>query len=138
MKNNLRVLLAKKRQKVSDLAKGTGLSKSALTALYYERTKHPDIGTLKKVADYLNVSIDELLTVDDWGQQKKRLRSHQTYKPLNITTKTQHTGRQAILYRVLEHLYRYLNYTMNCWYRIPLLRALPLKNSSKKQGLTSN
>ena len=51
MKNNLRVLLAKKRQKVSDLAKGTGLSKSALTALYYERTKHPDIGTLKKVAD---------------------------------------------------------------------------------------
>ena len=27
MKNNLRVLLAKKRQKVSDLAKGTGLSK---------------------------------------------------------------------------------------------------------------
>ena len=36
MKNNLRVLLAKKRQKVSDLAKGTGLSKSALTALYYE------------------------------------------------------------------------------------------------------
>ena len=64
MKNNLRVLLAKKRQKVSDLAKGTGLSKSALTALYYERTKHPDIGT-RKVADYLNVSIDELLTVDD-------------------------------------------------------------------------
>lgn len=29
---------------------------------------------------------------------------------------------------------------MNCWYRIPLLRALPLKNgitSQKKQGLTS-
>ena len=25
---------------------------------------------------------------------------------------------------------------MNCWYRIPLLRALPIKNSSKKQGLT--
>ena len=75
MKNNLRVLLAKKRQKVSDLAKGTGLSKSALTALYYERTKHPDIGTLRKVADYLNVSIDELLTVDDWEQQKKPTRA---------------------------------------------------------------
>lgn len=65
MKNNLRVLLAKKRQKVSDLAKGTGLSKSALTALYYERTKPPDIGTLRKVADYLNVSIDELLAVEE-------------------------------------------------------------------------
>ena len=67
MKNNLRVLLAKKRQKVSDLAKGTGLSKSALTALYYERTKHPDIGTL-------NVSIDELLAVEEWEQQKKPMR----------------------------------------------------------------
>lgn len=65
MKNNLRVLLAKKRLKVSDLAKGTGLSKSALTALYYERTKRPGIITLQKVADYLNVSIDELLTVEE-------------------------------------------------------------------------
>ncbi len=65
MKNNLRVLLAKKRQKVSDLAKETGLSKSALTALYYERTKRPDIVTLQKVADYLGVSIDELLTPED-------------------------------------------------------------------------
>lgn len=65
MKNNLRVLLAKKRQKVSDLAKGTGLSKSAITALYYERTKRPDITTLQKVANYLNVSIDELLTVEE-------------------------------------------------------------------------
>ena len=65
MKNNLRVLLAKKRQKVSDLAEGTGLSKSALTALYYERTKRPDIETLKKVASYLGVTIDELISVED-------------------------------------------------------------------------
>lgn len=65
MKNNLRVLLAKKRLKVSDLAKGTKLSKSALTALYYERTKRPDITTLQKVANFLNVTIDELLNVEE-------------------------------------------------------------------------
>ncbi|MFS1663029.1 helix-turn-helix domain-containing protein [Streptococcus sp. zg-JUN1979] len=65
MRNNMRVLLAKKRQKVSDVARGTGLSKSTLTALYYERTKRPDIETLQKVADYLGVTIDEFLNVED-------------------------------------------------------------------------
>ena len=62
MQNNMRVLLAKKREKVSHVAKATGLSKSALTALYYERTKRPDIETLQKVANYLGVTLDELIT----------------------------------------------------------------------------
>lgn len=65
MKNNMRVILAKKRLKVADVARETGLSKSTLTALYYERTKRPDIETLQKVAEYLGVTIDELLTPED-------------------------------------------------------------------------
>ena len=65
MKNNMRVILAKKRLKVADVARKTGLSKSTLTALYYERTKRPDIETLLKIANYLGVSIDELLTPED-------------------------------------------------------------------------
>ena len=65
MKNNMRVILAKKRLKVADVARETGLSKSTLTALYYERTKRPDIETLLKIANYLGVSIDELLTPKD-------------------------------------------------------------------------
>ena len=65
MKNNFRVLLAKQRQKISDVYKATGVSKSTLTALYYERTKHPDIETLKKVSNYLGVAIDELLALEE-------------------------------------------------------------------------
>ena len=65
MRNNMRVLLAKKREKVSDVAKATGISKSTLTALYYERTKNPDIKTLQKVSEYLGVTVDEFLTVED-------------------------------------------------------------------------
>lgn len=65
MKNNMRVILAKKRLKVADVARETGLSKSTLTALYYERTKRPYIETLLKIANYLGVSIDELLTPED-------------------------------------------------------------------------
>ena len=65
MKNNMRVILAKKRLKVADVARETGLSKSTLTALYYERTKNPEAETLLKIADYLGVTLDELLTPED-------------------------------------------------------------------------
>ena len=65
MKNNLRVLLAKKRKKVIDVYKATGISKTTLTSLYYERTKNPEAGTLLKIADYLGVTIDELLTPEE-------------------------------------------------------------------------
>ena len=65
MKNNFRVLLAKQRKKVSDVHKATSIAKSTLTALYYERTKRPDITTLQKVANFLNVTIDELMNVEE-------------------------------------------------------------------------
>ena len=57
----MRVILAKKRLKVADVARETGLSKSTLTALYYERAKNPSIDTLKKVSSYLGVTLDEFL-----------------------------------------------------------------------------
>lgn len=62
MKNNLRIILAKQRKKVSDIHEATGISKTTLTSLYYERTKNPETETLLKVANYLGVMIDELLT----------------------------------------------------------------------------
>lgn len=49
MKNNMRVLLAKQRKKVSDVHEATGISKSTLIALYYERTKKPDIEKSRKL-----------------------------------------------------------------------------------------
>ncbi|MFS9164102.1 helix-turn-helix domain-containing protein [Streptococcus mitis] len=65
MKNNMRVILAKKRLKVADVARETGLSKSTLTALYYERAKNPSLDTLKKVSSYLGVTLDEFLDTKD-------------------------------------------------------------------------
>ena len=65
MKNNMRVILAKKRLKVADVARETGLSKSTLTALYYERAKNPSLDTLKKVSSYMGVTLDEFLDTKD-------------------------------------------------------------------------
>ena len=65
MRNNFRVILAKKRKTVADLSKDTGLSKTTLTNLYYERTKNPDSQTLLKLSNALGVTIDEILTVEN-------------------------------------------------------------------------
>lgn len=65
MNNNFRVLLARQRKKVSDVHEATGISKTTLTGLYYERTKNPETETLLKVANYLGVTIDELLTPEE-------------------------------------------------------------------------
>ena len=67
MKNNFRVILAKQRKKVLDVYEATGISKSTLTALYYERAKNPSLDTLKKVSSYLGVTLDEFL---DTKEQK--------------------------------------------------------------------
>lgn len=65
MENNLRIILAKQRKKISDLHEDTGVSKTTLTSLYYERTKNPEVETLLKIANALNVTLDELLTVEE-------------------------------------------------------------------------
>lgn len=61
MKNNLRVILATQRKTVAEVHEATGLSKYTLTQLFYERTKNPELQTLLKIANYLNVTVDELL-----------------------------------------------------------------------------
>lgn len=61
MDNNLRVILAKERKTVADVHDATGISKTTLTNLFYERSNNPEIQTLLKIAEYLGVSIDELL-----------------------------------------------------------------------------
>ena len=65
MRNNFRVILAKKRKTVADLSKDTGISKTTLTNLYYERTKNPDSQTLLKLSKSLGVTIEELVNVEE-------------------------------------------------------------------------
>lgn len=61
MKNNFRVMLALKKKKVSDVSRATGISMPTLINLYYERIKEPKVTTLMTIANYLGVSIDDLM-----------------------------------------------------------------------------
>ena len=67
MKNNLRVILAIKKMKISALSIATGVSRNTLTALFYERIKEPKVTTLIKIADYLGCTVDDLIR-DDGGE----------------------------------------------------------------------
>ena len=61
MKNNFRVVLAIKKKKVSDVSRATGISMPTLLGLYHERIKEPKVTTLMTIANYLEVSIDDLM-----------------------------------------------------------------------------
>ena len=62
MKNNIRVILANKKMKISELHEITGISKGTLTDIFYERAKQPSITTFQKISAALNVSIDDLVS----------------------------------------------------------------------------
>jgi len=61
MKNNLRIILAIQNKTLFDIHRETKLSMTTLSAIYSEKAKNPESRTLIKIADYLGVSIDELI-----------------------------------------------------------------------------
>lgn len=63
MENRFRVILAYRKKTVSDVHFNTGISKTTLFNLYHNRTKNPELRTLLKISDYLNVTVDELLGI---------------------------------------------------------------------------
>lgn len=64
MKNNFRILLAKKKKKIKDVHEATGISKTTLLSLWNEETK-PDITTIMKVAEYLECTPNDLLLAEE-------------------------------------------------------------------------
>ncbi|MDT2836003.1 helix-turn-helix transcriptional regulator [Enterococcus durans] len=61
MKNNLSKILGERLLKVSDVFKATGISKTTLTDIYYQRAKNIQLDTLMKICDYLQVSLSDLI-----------------------------------------------------------------------------
>lgn len=64
MQNNLRVLLAKKKLKMSDVVNGTGLSRTTVRALFYETAKGIQFQTLQTLCIYLNCEVGDLLEIE--------------------------------------------------------------------------
>ena len=61
MKNNFSKLIGVKKIKISQVAKETGISRTTLTDLYYERTTRVDFKTLNVLCKYLEITPNDLL-----------------------------------------------------------------------------
>lgn len=61
VESNLRILLAKKRLNITDVSKGTGISRTTLSALYHESGKGIQFDTLGKICGYLKCEVGDLI-----------------------------------------------------------------------------
>lgn len=63
IQNNLSVVMAKKRfHSLTELSDQTGLSRTTLTAMYYEKGKGIQFETLDILCNFFGVDVGELLT----------------------------------------------------------------------------
>lgn len=61
MDNNFSKILGIQLLKISDVHEGTGINKTTLTDFYYKRGASPNLSTLKKICDFLQISLSELI-----------------------------------------------------------------------------
>lgn len=59
--NNFAAILGKRLEKITDVSKATGISRTTLTQFYYKRGKQISYDVLEKLCDYLDCQIGELL-----------------------------------------------------------------------------
>jgi len=59
--NRLSRLMGERRMSIKDVARGTGLSYSAVHDLYHDRTKRYDRETLNKLCAFFRVPVGDLL-----------------------------------------------------------------------------
>ena len=64
---NLRLARERKGISQKNIAENIGVAKSTYS-LYESGNREPNVQTIKKIADFLNVSADELLGIDDEPQ----------------------------------------------------------------------
>ncbi|OMD08409.1 helix-turn-helix domain-containing protein [Paenibacillus odorifer] len=61
---NLAVVMAKKRiYSLAPMSEATGISRTTLTALYYEKGKGVQFETIEKVCKYLDIQVGELIEI---------------------------------------------------------------------------
>lgn len=65
MKNNLSMLMGKKKINTTKLSEETGISRNAIYGLYHERTINPDLQNLIKLCEYFEVTLNDFFDVKE-------------------------------------------------------------------------
>lgn len=58
---HLSTLMGQRKVNIAEVQRATGLNRTVITALYYERAQRLDLEALEKLCRYFNCSIGELL-----------------------------------------------------------------------------
>ncbi len=64
---HLSTLMGARKVKIADVFRATQISRATLTAIYYERATGIDYRTVEKLCRYLEVSVGELLSLEEDG-----------------------------------------------------------------------
>lgn len=65
VKNNLRVLMAKNKMNIKDVAEKTGLSRTTISKLYNEQSTTIAFETIYKLCKLFDVDVNDLIYFDD-------------------------------------------------------------------------
>ncbi len=60
VKNNISKIFGERLLSITDVSKATGISRTALTAIYYRKNKGVQFETIEKLCDYLQLPMSEL------------------------------------------------------------------------------
>ena len=61
--------LGRRRIKISELSRKTGISRTTLTALYYDRAKGADFHTIEKICAALSCGLTDLFVLGEEGKK---------------------------------------------------------------------
>jgi len=59
--NNLSIILGQRLITIGDVSKGTGLSRGTISAIYHRKADSVQLDTLKKVCNFLQIPLSELV-----------------------------------------------------------------------------
>ena len=59
---NFAIILAKKRKRITHVARETGISRTTLTAIYYNKSKGVSFDVLDKLCESLECEIGDIIT----------------------------------------------------------------------------
>jgi putative transcriptional regulator len=70
VKNNFRILIAINKLSIAKVNEDTGIAKTTLYGLYYEKTKNPSLPIILKLCDYLKVTPNVFLGIESLNKKE--------------------------------------------------------------------
>ena len=72
VRNNLRVLMAKKKVNIKDVSEGTDLSRKSISKMYNETAVQIQLDVLAKLCKYFDCGIEDILILEESPSEEQQ------------------------------------------------------------------